>query len=746
MPYVRILIVTMFTFCLLSCQAGNQESGPRAIVDWQPTPLASRTPLPALEEDTAAQEQEPALSKAVVEPVQTTNEEAESTSIIPTLAPTPIPDGIFVRESDGFEVVYPTSWEVGDSGGFGVQLYDPGFGLFVNAYSEMLEEESSYEAMIEEFQNEVSFLTDITVESEEEFPFGDEGIIKVATLTGIDEEGEELAVRLAYMEDGNRAKQLVVFGLLEDLQAREATLNAMIGQAKPGGTQVFGLDRQDTIILLGGDPLPIHLDPALTTGGAGGYVGLLYRGLVHLTPELQIVPDLAESWSVSDDGTVYTFTLRDGLTFESGQSLTAADVKNSWERASDPDTGSTTASTYLSDILGAKEMLNGEAESISGLVVVDPRILEVTLDGPKPYFLAKLTYPTSFIVDLESVDEEKAEWIYSPNASGPYTLSDFREGEALIFERNDAYYEPGTISNVVYLLYRIGTGTSLFESNEVDVVYLNAIESQEVRLASNPLHDQWQSTTSLCTSLVQINNTMPPMDDANVRRAFALSVNREALNELLSEGMDLEASTILPPAMPGYSLDLADASRGNGYDLDAARAALAESAYANGLPPIVLLNGGYGDTEDDEVNMLVDGWHEVLGAEVSVEYVDPENYSEAVRNSSGHLVSYGWCADYPDPQNFLDILYQGESEFNVAGYSNEDIDALLEDAGNELDPKQRLKLYQDIEVLLLEDYAAIPLRHYISDILVNSRVKGYVLSPINDSPINSLSIEMMDGE
>jgi oligopeptide transport system substrate-binding protein len=231
------------------------------------------------------------------------------------------------------------------------------------------------------------------------------------------------------------------------------------------------------------------------------------------------------------------------------------------------------------------------------------------------------------------------------------------------------------------------------------------------------------------------------LDDANVRRALALAVDRQGLNDLFAEGMELVGHTILPPAMPGYSVNLEESWQEEGYDPQAAVAALDASAYADGLPEITIIASGYGDEENDFINALVSGWDEVLGVTVAVEFVDPQNYSEAARESGGQLVSYGWCADYPDPQNFLEVLYHSDSEFNVAGYSNEDIDALLEAAAIELDGALRLEQYETIEALLLADYAAIPIWHGDADVLVNPRIKGYVLSPINDSPVSTLSIE-----
>ena len=169
------------------------------------------------------------------------------------------------------------------------------------------------------------------------------------------------------------------------------------------------------------------------------------------------------------------------------------------------------------------------------------------------------------------------------------------------------------------------------------------------------------------------------------------------------------------------------------------------SSYADGLPPITIAASGFGDTERDDLNALVENWRDVLGVDVTISFLDPINFSQVVTEEAVQMVSYGWCADYPDPENFVDLLYYTGSEFNVSGYSNAEIDALLEEARVELDPALRLSLYQEIESLLLTDVAAIPLTHGVSDALVNLRVQGFVLTPMGAPVLQLLSFATENG-
>jgi len=136
---------------------------------------------------------------------------------------------------------------------------------------------------------------------------------------------------------------------------------------------------------------------------AAGIVVEIFGGLVTINTNLQLELDLAESMEVSDDGVTYTFKLRPNAKFHDGKPVTARDFKWSLERAASPDIGSPVAKTYLNDIIGVDDVLEGRATEISGIKVIDDRTLQITIDAPKAYFLAKLSYSTAFVVDWENV-------------------------------------------------------------------------------------------------------------------------------------------------------------------------------------------------------------------------------------------------------------------------------------------------------------------------------------------------------
>ena len=657
----------------------------------------------------------------------------------PTPQPTATPMGYYSNESAGFSLVHPPDWEISDEDSSGtflepeeLAIYFYGSRLSQDYYSE------NYEEIFPLLLADLEYLEPgYEVLSETEMQTADGNLAQVLTISYL-YKAVPCIMKLMVTSEGNHAYAFLVDGTREAMNRKQATIDSLLASIQLYGDLLYGLKRDQMIVQRGIEPLAQDLDPALTTESAADYVGHLFSGLVRISPALQVEPDLTESWVISPNGTEYTFTLRDGITFQSGKPITAQDFIYSWERATSPEIDSPTAGTYLIDILGVREKLSGEAEEITGLKAQDERTLVVTLDGPKPYFLAKLTYPNSYVVDRENVEAGGQDWVFNPNASGPFILQSFDDDDALIFASNPGYYQPPAVPYLVYLLYRSGSGLSYYESGEIDLTAPDAAAIEEIQSSpENPLHDQLYSTTSLCTRYLAFNNTNPPMDDVQVRKAFVQAVDRDWLVKQFSDDLDLRADTLLPPAMPGHNSSPVNIP----FDPEAARAALKASQYGETLPPITLTFMGYGDSENPFYNAIIDMWRENLGVEIIVEYADPDRYPDSFHAINSHIAGFGWCADYPDPENFLDILFHSASNFNVVGYKNPEIDGLLEEARVTIDPARRITLYQQVEKLLLEDAALLPLVHFVDFMLVKPQVSGYVLMPAGIPIMHLLTLE-----
>lgn len=700
----------------------------------EPSALPSNTPLPPT--NTQAPTDTP-MPTATPLPTDTPTPTATATNT-PTPKPTATPQGYLVNGEIGVSLITPPGWQVFQNDESSLSVTNDSRGhFFIMVGSPYTGEEISNAEMSDAFISG-SFGEQGNIVAEEEFNIQVSGQEVPALLRQVQLSNGGIDILVAIIFDGDRFYTLIVITREESYKADQPTFDRLYKTIHLFTPGLEGIDLSQTLSLLGGNPTEDDLDPARTKSGASGYAGTLFSGLVRLNPQLSIEADLAESYTISPDGLIYTFTLRPGLKFSDGSPLDAQAVADSLDRALDPETESSTARTYLGDILGAKERLDGDADTVSGIRVVDERTLELTLDGPKPYFLAKLTYPSSFVVKVTQTRIDP-NWMYRPVTSGLYQIKKYVENQSLILERNPEYYAQARIPFISYIFYPGGSAFSLYESGKLDMTYLPSDLALEIRRSEHALHAELQTQPQLCTTMVQMNNTRPPFDDLNVRKAFSLAVDSFRLAELLTNNLDIVAQGVLPPGMPGAQVDLPEPI----FDAQAAAQALAASAYAGDLPEIVLLVSGYPGEERDDVKALAEMWRSALGVTVKVEQVEPENLTEAARSSEAHLVIYGWCADYPDPENFLDVLYHTDSDFNVARYSNPEVDELLEAARTEFDPNLRLSFYNQAEDLLVEDYALIPLLHSVADQLVKPHIKGYSLGAMG---VNQFAWMYLEGK
>lgn len=719
---------------LASCRAepaARQEIASSAAT---PSPQSTATPTPR---PTSSPTQRPSATPTTLPTVTPTPSPTMRPSRTPTPAPTEMPENFFRSPAAGYEILLPPGWEIleSDPGGYllvaGPTAPTP---LFVTVIPLAVPEDVPFTEIAaswkQTLENELQ-ATLVTQSQGNTVPFNDQTSAQLATY-GSTENG--LTLQFFYIDLNWRQYGITVFS---DPGADEQSLTAFFRGVTFFSHYLYGLERHETLVLLGSDPIVDELDPALQNDSAADYAGHLYSGLVRLSPDLAIEPDLAETWELSPDGTVYTFTLRADTAFADGAPLTAADVKYSWERAAHPDTNSQTAGTYLGDIVGVEAMLAGEVATIEGVRVVDDRTLVVTIDEPKPYFLAKLTYPTAFVVDQFDIASGGEEWMYYPNASGPYRVREYHPDEAIIFERNEAYHSPPQMPYILYSFNIPGNRLSRFAAGEIDMAGIGGEELVLVREPDHPLHEDLHSKVSLCTTYLQFDNQLPPMDHPDVRRAFAMAIDRETFVQRLGNDAVIPAGSILPPGLPGHSAAMSDVS----YDPAAARALLDSVTAAGELPPVILSTVGHGYGDDPYHSALIAMWGEVLGVDVTLEYLDPVEYTRAARRRNGQIVSRGWCADYPDPENFLDMLFHSESDFNLSAYRNPLVDALLIEARTEQDMDHRLELYQDVERMLLEDVAALPIWHSLWSVVVNPRVQGFQLAPMGAPIVHRLSID-----
>lgn len=486
------------------------------------------------------------------------------------------------------------------------------------------------------------------------------------------------------------------------------------------------------------DSAPITLDPAAAADlGSATYIVQMFSGLLKLDAKMNPVADIASTWDTSPDGKTYTFHLRKDVRFHDGKQVKAADFKYSWERALSPATGSLTASTYLVDIVGASEMLSGGAASLSGVKVVDDFTLQVTIDSPKAYFLDKMSYPTAYVVDQANV-ASGAQWWLKPNGTGPFKLKQWVKDQLLVMQRNDIYYgDKAKLAEVDFKLLA-GNPLQLYQSAEIDVSPLGAAYMGWATDPGNQVSGEVQVYPELSFSYLGFNTTIPPFDDAKVRQAFTYAVDKEKVATLSAQNVVATAYGILPPGMPGYNASLA----GLRFDPVKAKQLIAQSKYGDvsRLPPIVLTTSGYGGDVGPVLGGVIEEWRRNLGVEVTVRQLEPQNYLYSLNQEKDNLYDSGWIADYPDPQDFLDLLFHTGAQNNTGGYSNPQLDALLDKAAVDQNPVTRLQAYQQAESIIVQDAATLPLFFGKSYVLVKPWVTGYSISPLGIPLLSQVSV------
>ena len=458
-----------------------------------------------------------------------------------------------------------------------------------------------------------------------------------------------------------------------------------------------------TLVRLYADPPTI--DPHLVSDATSSVItNEVFGGLVTLSLDYQPVLDLAERCSVSDDGLVYTFVLRENASFQDGSTVTAHDVKWSIERAAHPDTLSTTAETYLGDIVGVAEKLEGTAAEVRGVRVIDERTIEFTLDAPKAYFLAKLSYPTAYVLDQDQVTEDGS-WLDQPNGTGPFRLAQYDIGELLILERNEHYHLGPPHIDSVHMILSGGTAMIMYENDEIHLTGVGTDDLPRLLDPNDPLHPELKrSAQDFSVFYIGLNVNEPPFDDPKVRQAMNYAVDLQGIAENVLDNRVSQATGVIPPGFPSYNENL----RGYSFNPDLARELLESSTYADALasgdfPRITLtISGSFGATVPTYLEVMLEQWRE-LGIEIDIQQTEWATFLQDVNDRKYQMFSLGWIADYPDPENFLDLLFHGESQNNHTSYSNPEVNRLLEEARVERDRDRRFEIYNQVEQMIMDD-------------------------------------------
>ncbi|MBN8637290.1 MAG: peptide ABC transporter substrate-binding protein [Anaerolineae bacterium] len=476
----------------------------------------------------------------------------------------------------------------------------------------------------------------------------------------------------------------------------------------------------------------VSLDPAKASDSQGfTVIGLLYGGLVRLDGDLHVIPDVAESWTTSDDGLTYTFTLREGAAFSDGTPITADDVVWSLTHALDPNTGGWTGPFYLSNIVGANAVADGSATELSGAVAVDARTVQISINQPSAYFLSQLTFGSAKIVSKAQAEADPTGWENAPVTSGAYQVQEWNRGQNIVLAPNPNYWQAPSVSITLSFNPDSETAYQLYRTGELDIVGSQQNGIPPTHVAEVQSLPDFQSTSLFAVRYIGFNNMIAPFNDVNVRRAFALAIDKATLANNVLQGTVVPTDRILPLGIPASELPI----EGLSFDPAAAQAALAEAGVTpESIGPVTLTYGVEGDNER-VVTVLQAMWQENLGISVTLEPLELTTFSSRLNDTyqtpeSGLQMYYSvWGADYPDPQNFISQQLRTDVGNNNGHYSNAEFDALVDQADVLVgDVDARLALYNQAEQIAVSEVGWLPLYNPSLNILVNPRVQGIVFN------------------
>ncbi len=494
------------------------------------------------------------------------------------------------------------------------------------------------------------------------------------------------------------------------------------------------------------------LDPALVLAAdqpSMSAVEMIYSGLVTLNDNLQVQPQLAQSWSVSQDGLTYTFHLRHNLKFSDGTPLSATDVAYSIDRALQPATKSTVAPIYLSLIKDSDKMLGGFIPTLinDSLITPDANTLVISIKKRAPYFLAMVTYPCSFVVEKRLIDTYKTAFtdhLTEGGSTGPFKVSQYTHGKEIDFVPNSNYYGPQPqLHKVVFPFYQQSDNAYHdYLTGKVDTVGIPVST-----FANDKKRNDFHQIPQLWINYYTMNYLVKPFDNIHIRQAFALAIDKAAIATDVWKGTVLPTNHIVPQGMPGFNPNLTspDGTQSLKGNLAQARALLQmglKEENLAALPPIKLTYATSANVAyfDLEVTAMIKMWHDVLGVTVTPVAIDYNSLLTQVTLATGNaagLQFWGltWVAEYPDPQDWLtrqfdsgvpnnNMNYGQNTSSNVAKQQMQQ--QQLEKADSNSSEDVRIQTYQQAEQQLVNDVAWMPMEQVTSNFLRKTTVIGIV--------------------
>lgn len=503
-------------------------------------------------------------------------------------------------------------------------------------------------------------------------------------------------------------------------------------------------------------------------------ITMVFTGLLQLDDNLQVQPQLAQSYDVSADGLTYTFHLRPNLKFSDGQPLAATDVAYSIDRALSPaisDLNGVTL-TYLGLIKGAPDRVSGKVNTLVGnsIKVINPQTIQLVVSTKTAYFLQALTYPTSYVVEKSVIDKWGVRWTdhLSDNGGqggdGPFKVQNYNHTTGIIFVPNPNYYGPQPqLKRVDFDFYKTSQAAfQAYQANQVD--YVKAVPPEQQSIASALPENQYIQNPELTIDYIAMNFLYKPFDNIHIRQAFDLAVNKNVITTAIYNGAYVPTCHIIPQGMPGYNPNLqcpyGTSTRG---DIAKAKMLFKQGMREEGLtlatfPPVKISYRSNAPALDNEITTMRQIWQQVLGVTVTTQTMEFVSLLQAeaktacnqsnlakCQNQGLQMWNAAWGADYPDPQNWTTLQFNKGAPNNQWNYgqnlgttatAQQRLQVQMQQTDVESNQIARLAKYNQIEQQLVNEVAWMPIDQRNTSAVLKPYVVGQVYNALSLIPPN----------
>ena len=515
--------------------------------------------------------------------------------------------------------------------------------------------------------------------------------------------------------------------LLGRAAALGISLSAVSGLATHGATFAVAQDASPVPVPGGTLNVALQADPTTLDPLKAGLTAIwkviehVNDGVIRVDPSLAPIPGLAESWEISEDGTVYTFHLRSGISFHDGSPFTSDDVLFSWTRILDPATAAVNAANFL-NVKGGEAFLAGETTELEGIQAPDPQTVVVTLEQPEASFLTILSTAGSLIFSRAFFDANGGDTSQTANGTGPFIFKEYVPATSVSLERNPNYWEAGLpyLDGIEAVIASDDTArTGALIQGAVDFIEYAPLRDVDMLEETDGLTVAGDELTNI--RYLGINLAREPFGDVRVRQAIAMVIDRTPIIESAVFGHGVGVDTVFAPSFwAGFDREVP------APDIEGAKALLAEAGYPDGFETTLITYAPYSFMTNTAI--IVQEQLSQIGIRADYTGLEPGTISAQLIARDFDLV-VGGSNSWIDPHPVLLSNFKSGQDGNTTSYSNPEVDALIDQGGIETDLAARAEIYRQLQEILLVDLPWVPLFVANQYEAMKSDVQGYVHYP-----------------